>query len=264
MRVMRKIMKAAHLLLICLCFLIIGAAVSLICFAVPSRRSLLRARCQRLWALLVSATLGIRTERAGGGWHGSGQGGRFIVANHISYLDIVVLAGALPIAFLSKHDVRSWPVLGWLATMAGTIYVDRSSPRDAVSAMGEIRERLGHGVSVVVFPEGTTSDGMQVMEFKSAFFDLPLRACVPVVPIAVQYLAADGKEDPAEATAAIAWFGDAPLLPNVWRVLGMRAIRVRLVSGAVLVPGSSEITDRKALARAARDSVARSYCNPRE
>lgn len=255
--VLRKLLKIIGILVVSLTVLLIGVVVNLVGLMTPRHLSHARADIQRVWARLICSILGLRIVSR----HPSGlsptQRGFFVVSNHISYLDIVVLAATLPAAFLSKHEVRGWPLLGWLATLAGTVYVDRAAKRSALGALEDIEERLSHGVNVIVFPEGTTSDGCQVLPFKSTFFDLPARLMIPVLPVAVRYLSVDGDLLSAQTCSPVAWCGDAPLGPSVWRVLGMQRIEVRVTGSLPIVAESG--SDRKALARAAQAEVGTSY-----
>ena len=255
-------MKACSIVIICIAFLFIGAAVNLGLLFLPKFRSGARARCTQLWAGLVAAVLGIRITYSGGVPSLLERDAYFIVSNHVSYVDIVVLAAVSPVSFLSKHDVKDWPVLGWLASFAGTVFVNRESRRAALPAMQEINERLSHGVSVVVFPEGTTSDGLRVLEFKSTFFDLPARARLPVLPVAVRYMSVDDHAIPVSVVPPVAWFGDAALAPNFWQMLGLRRLVVRVAAAAPLCFSGDDVGNRKMLAHEARARVAEAYWMP--
>ncbi|KAF0181888.1 MAG: 1-acyl-sn-glycerol-3-phosphate acyltransferase [Nitrospirae bacterium] len=259
MTLIRKVAKAILIFVICFAFLGIGAVVSIIFRPLPQFRSGVRARCTRLWAILISAVLGIRIVQRGEVWPLVQNEAYFIVSNHVSYVDIVVLASVRPVAFLSKHDVKDWPILGRLASFAGTVFVNRDSRRAALPAMQEIEERIAHDVSVVVFPEGTTSDGLRLLEFKSTFFDLPARARLPVLPVALRYMSVDGRTVPADAVSPVAWFGNAPLAPNVWQLFGMHELVVRVAAGAPLCSSENAGGDRKKLAQEARARVAEAY-----
>ena len=99
-----------------------------------------------------------------------------LVSNHLSYLDVLAYASTMPCSFVAKREVRGWPVFGRFATMAGTIYVDRERHAGNGGAAALIEEALGAGVTVVLFPEGTSSDGREVLRFHSGFFE-PADTC---------------------------------------------------------------------------------------
>lgn len=254
---LRKILKICALLGVCLMTLAIGLLVHAGGMLLPRYRSFARAEVQRAWARAMCRVLGLRIDLRDASSCLSSERGCFVVSNHISYLDIIVLAATIPAAFLSKQEVRSWPLLGWLATLAGTVYVDREAKRSALGAMEQIEERLAHGVHVIVFPEGTTSDGCQVLPFKSTFFDLPSRLMVPVLPVAVRYLGIDERLLPAGECSPLAWFGDTPLGPSVWQVLDMRSIDASVTCVKPLEATSG--ADRKELARTAQAAVGSAY-----
>ncbi|HSW64848.1 MAG TPA: 1-acyl-sn-glycerol-3-phosphate acyltransferase [Dissulfurispiraceae bacterium] len=264
MTLIRKVAKALVIFVICLSFLGIGAIVSIVFRPLPRFRSGVRARCTQLWATLVSAVLGIRIVQCGEVWPLVQNEAYFIVSNHVSYVDIIVLASVRPVAFLSKQDVKDWPILGRLASFAGTVFVNRHSRRAALPAMQEIEERIVHDVSVVVFPEGTTSDGLRLLEFKSTFFDLPVRARLPVLPVALRYMSVDGRTVPADVVPPVAWFGDVPLAPNVWQLFGMHELVVRVVAASPLRFSEDADSDRKRLAQEARARVAEAYWTPED
>ena len=136
----------------------------------------------------------------------------------------IVLGSVLLAVFVSKHEVRRWPLIGWLASLGGTIYVNRESKRDALKVLDEIRQAIADGVNVIVFPEGTTTNGLEMKSFKSTLFDAPAVLGVPVLPVSIKYTAVDGREIEAADVDLVAWHGNQPLLPHVWRLLGCRRI----------------------------------------
>lgn len=180
-----------------------------------------------------------------------GKGARWpeglVVCNHISYVDIPVIAAHFPCGFVSKAEVRSWPVFGWLAVAGGSLFLKRES-RTATRQVAEaMRERLGRGDRLVVFPEGTSSNGEEVLPFRTALFAAAIEAGVPVVPAALTYEIAEGT-----GAEGVAYWGEMTLFPHLCRLMRMRGIKARFVWGEPLVPG----LDRKTLAVVARERVA--------
>lgn len=253
----RKILKLAAVLAVCLIILVVGVLVNLAGILFPRQRSRACAQVQQMWARMMCCALGMSILSRDAHEQTADGRGMFVVSNHISYLDIIVLAAVFPAAFLSKQEVRRWPLFGWLASLAGTVYVDRAAKRSALAAMEDIEEHLAHGVHVIVFPEGTTSDGCGVLPFKSTFFDLPARLMVPVLPVAVRYLSIDGALLPGDKPSPVAWYGDASLAASLWMVLGFTHIEVRVTCAQSLVAASR--TDRKELARQAQARVGEAY-----
>jgi 1-acyl-sn-glycerol-3-phosphate acyltransferase len=116
-----------------------------------------------------------------------------MVCNHVSWLDIPLLGGQSSIRFLSKSEVRNWPVVGWLATKAGTLYIERGRHGAAKDAADNMTESLRRGDVVMVFPEGTTSDGRQVKPFHARLFGTAIEAGARVQPVAIYYRNASGE-----------------------------------------------------------------------
>ena len=141
-------------------------------------------------------------------------GSMLIVANHLSYLDIVIASAALPCAFVAKQEIATWPFFGPLSKMGGAIFVDRSSRAAAWETADEMALRLAEGVPVVLFPEGTSTDGSEVIRFHSTLFAPAIEGRLPVVPTALFY------EKSGKGTERdLCWFGDEMFLPHLLRVL---------------------------------------------
>ncbi len=138
-----------------------------------------------------------------------------LVANHLSYLDIMIFGTALPCYLVSKIEIGRWPFFGTLARLGGTIFVDRSSRASAESVTEVIAERLKGTVPVLFFPEGTSTDGTELLRFHSRFFTPAVDAGVPVVAAALRYVPADGSPE-----RELCWYGDDEFLPHIWKVLG--------------------------------------------
>jgi 1-acyl-sn-glycerol-3-phosphate acyltransferase len=182
--------------------------------------------------------------------HGSAPpSGCFLASNHLGYLDIAVIASQVPCTFVSKREVARWPGLGILANLAGTLYVDRSSHRDADRVARSIGSHFQAGGSLALFPEGTTTPGFEVATFRSPLLAFPAATGMPVHAAAIRYQAPEGFPP---AALSMAWWGDAAFLPHflaLFRMPGMRA-DISFAAGTVTHP------DRKTLAAALRDAVA--------
>lgn len=169
------------------------------------------------------------------------------LANHLSWLDIMILAGATGTAFVSRDDVGRWPVIGWLANLNNTVYVDRSNRRDVQGQAGTVRAALASGQPVALFPEGTTDGGTEVLPFRASLLSalFPPMPGLKVQPVAIDYGAAGGE---------IAWTGEEKAGANVKRVLSRRGTAE--VSLHFLEPlDPADYGDRKALAEASRAAI---------
>ncbi|MBZ0154657.1 MAG: 1-acyl-sn-glycerol-3-phosphate acyltransferase [Alphaproteobacteria bacterium] len=224
MRGLLKIVKAALLLGVNFLFLLIGIGIGLLPFLDNTTRARLKTGGMRGWARSCCFLLGIRVVPSGN----RAGGTCFIVSNHCSYLDILVIGSLLPSFFISKREVDSWFLLGPLARLAGTVFIDRTSKAASVAAMEEIKSRLREGISVVVFPEGTTNNGVSIRDFKSTLFQVPTELNIPVLPLSLRYSHVDRNPLTPEKMDTVAWYGDMPLFPHFWNVLGYKRIGVRV------------------------------------
>lgn len=155
------------------------------------------------------------------------------VANHASYLDIVVLGSLLPAAFVAKKEVGQWPGIGVLAKLGRTVFVDRR-PRRSLDQRDEMIARLAAArESLVLFPEGTSNDGNRVLPFKSALLSvaelrLPDGQPLPVQPVSIAYTRLDGLPMGRAWRPFYAWYGDMELAPHLWVVLGLGRVTVEV------------------------------------
>jgi len=143
------------------------------------------------------------------------RGPLLLAANHISWLDILVMDAAHPARFVSKADVKHWPVLGTLITGAGTLYIERASRRDALRVVHQMAAALTAGDTLAVFPEGTTGDGRSLLPFHANLIQAAISAHAPVLPVALQYLDGAG----GGVSDAPLFLGETTLLQSVWRSL---------------------------------------------
>ncbi len=174
--------------------------------------------------------------------------GALLVANHVSWLDIFVINAALPAAFVSKEEVRCWPVIGWLAAKNDTVFLRRGSRGHARLINEEIAAILGRGKLVAVFPEGTTTDGRSLLHFHAALLQPALAAGRPVLPAAISYWELDG-----ERSLAPRYDGDISLGQCTRAVLR----RPRLIARLVTTPLRGQAgEDRRQVAAQAREAIA--------
>lgn len=155
--------------------------------------------------------------------------GVLMVSNHTSYFDIIVLSAAARVSFVAKHEVARWPLFGTLARLQETVFIERAKRSQTVEARDHIRERLLEGDALVLFPEGTSDDGNQVLPFKSALMgaaeselgkdaDGRVRH-VPVQPVSISYTGLHGLPMGRELRPLIAWYGDMDLVPHLWEAV---------------------------------------------
>jgi 1-acyl-sn-glycerol-3-phosphate acyltransferase len=171
-----------------------------------------------------------------------------LVCNHLSYLDVLVLAALTPSLFVAKSEVRQWPVFGWFARLAGSIFVNRSKPSQAACSADEIAVALRDDALVVLFPEGTSSGGETVLPFKSSLLEPATRHVHTLTAGLIAYQLNDG-----EVSEEVCYWKDMTLVPHLINLLSKRAIRAS-VSFTELRQGSA---NRKKLARQLHSEVLR-------
>ncbi len=186
--------------------------------------------------------------------------GVLIVSNHVSWLDITVLSAVAPVSFVAKQEVASWPFVSWLAKLQRSVFVDRTRRSEAGDKANEILNRLEAGDHIVLFAEGTSSDGNSVVPFKTALFAAAKPAGgramgneVLVQTLALTYTKIHGLPLCRRGRHVVAWYGDMDLASHAWKLLGLGPIDVNIRIGPP-VP-LDEFPDRKALARYAEEKV---------
>jgi 1-acyl-sn-glycerol-3-phosphate acyltransferase len=169
-----------------------------------------------------------------------------LISNHLSYLDILVYSSLSPCVFVSKKEVRRWPIFGQMAMMAGTVFIDRTRNADARRVNSEMLEALAQGAVVVLFPEGTSSDGSTVLPFRPALFEGVIGADEIITPAHLRYYVADGV--PGQD---VCYWGEMSFFPHLLRLLSRSGIRAAIH----FAPESSRYQDRKVAAKETREMV---------
>ncbi len=168
-----------------------------------------------------------------------------VVANHLSYFDILIISAAMPCFFVAKKEIDGWPYFGWAARAGGTVFLERRSMRSARLVAGEIGKRLKLPVPVLLFPEGTSTDGAQVLRFHSWLIDPAIKVSAPITAAAIRYVVGGGGKE-----RQLCWFGKGNLLPHAWKVMGVRGFTAHLRFGAPQI-----YSDRRVAAERTRAEI---------
>src|SRR3979490_219601 len=171
-----------------------------------------------------------------------------LVLNHISWLDIFVIDARFPATFIAKSEVRNWPVVGWLCTLVGTLYIERDKRSAARRARRIVAAELRRGTLVAVCPEGVTTFGRSLERFHSALFQPALDAAATLQPVALRYLDAAGRQ-----TDAAGYVGDTSLLESIWTIVSTRHM---IAEFNLLRPIPARAQTRRALAESAETAIA--------
>lgn len=254
MPIVRATLSAAGMILVTLCCIPVQLAVMRLA---PSRWHVVPLHYFRLLRRL----LGIRVVQ-----HGTPAvpGPLLIVANHVSWLDIVVLGSLVPLSFVAKQEVGRWPVFGLMSRLQHSVFIDRTRKRGAYEANNVLAGRFRDGDVIVLFAEGTSGDGNAILPFKSAVVgaaEQTLRESdlddMRVQPLAIAYTHVHGIPIGRQGRARYAWYGDMDLLPHMLGVLRGGPIDVTVSLGPV--HRLSEYADRKVLTRALEGEVRRMF-----
>lgn len=210
----------------------------------------------RNWSRALLSLLGVRLAVRGQP-PGDDAGNILVIANHVSWLDIYLLNATRPPRFVSKAEVRGWPVVGWLAAFAGTIFLERGRRRDTARVNDVLAGALADGGCVALFPEGTTSDGTRLKPFLPSLFQAAISAQSVLQPVALRYRLPDGGID-----TAAAYHGDMSMMDSLRNILTRQEIRAELY---FLEPMSCVGKTRRDLAREAENAIsnALNQANPR-
>jgi len=246
------------------CFFVLLAFAALTLLLLPFQLIgiAFKLRLQRgvpyIYHRILCALIGIRVREIG---KRSPDSPLLILANHASWLDILVITSLTPAVFVAKKEVAGWPVFGWLAKLQRTVFIDRQRRHRTGAATQEIAERLNGGDAVVLFAEGTSSDGNRILPFRSALIGAVHHVIgssthherVTVQPLSLAYVNLNGLPLGRAFRSRVAWYGDADLIPHLIGVCAAGAVDVVVSWGE---PVSYDMSaDRKDIARVAEQAV---------
>lgn len=221
---------------------LLGALICAVAFPFigPARRM----RIVGWWSRGMLTLLGIRLSRVGS----IGAGPLLLVANHISWLDILAINAVQPARFVSKSDVRHWPLLGWLVACGGTLFIERERKRDALRVVHQVAAALTAGEIIAVFPEGTTGDGHDVLPFHANLLQAAVATHAPVQALALRY--SDSRQPVSDAAAFV---GDTSLAASIWATAMAHRLHVQVQMCAPRV--TTQAGDRRELAEQLRHDI---------
>jgi 1-acyl-sn-glycerol-3-phosphate acyltransferase len=224
-------------------FCLIALIENIITIPLLPRAKHLHGRTEWLhrWSRFASRVVGIRVTT-----NGSMPRSGLLVCNHLSYLDVIVLSSIRPCVFVAKRDVASWPLFGWLAHAAGTIFVDRERRLSSPNSVDIIRNAIANGAVVVLFPEGTSSDGSTVLPFKPALLESAVQLRCSIAAASIEYALDDGS-----VADEVCYWRDMTLVPHLLNLFFKREIRANYSFS----PARIRAGNRKEIARELRDEI---------
>ncbi len=228
---MRRISRLFGFLAVNLSFLLIA----ILCVPIPLFLGRLRHRkvviyLTKIWSRWNAFVLGITVNLVNGNLIKEKQN-YFIIGNHLSYLDIILVGSKQPSIFVAKKEVKYWPLLGQLAWLGGSIFVDRSKKGPAANKpyITQIAQYLKQGLTIQVFPEGTSSNGESVLPFKKGIFSSPILAEIPILPITIRYTSVNREPFSPANRDLVTWHSDMTFVDHFWGVLNLKGFEVDII-----------------------------------
>ncbi|MCP3964284.1 MAG: hypothetical protein GY719_41175 [bacterium] len=213
----------------------------------PRLQLTLRNAAFRAWGRILCRLMGMRIEV-----EGTPPSGRFLlVANHVSYVDIMLIASQVSAAFVGKADLRGWPLLGWGFGVSDTIFIDRARKKDILQVTGRVKDCLTRGLGVAIFPEGTTGNGEDILRLKPALLQLAAEEGQGVLYATVSYRT----EGQPTARQTVCWWDDTPFMIHLLRLLSLPSFEATLRFGEQPIHAD----DRKLLAEQLREAMMRIF-----
>jgi len=221
-----RLLKLAAFLSLWVVFFVLVVIVHLwiSILGLPNRWKIL-SRLNRNYTLLLRLILNIKVTIAGD----EGQlerGGYVIIANHVSYVDGIVLGSIFPIVFVSKREVKKWPIVGQWNVLCGTIFINRQRKKEVGALVREMTRKLRQEANILLFPEGTSTNGEKMLPFQTAPLAAPLRSRSIIVPVTLAYTTIDEQPVTAVNRDFVYWYGDMDFVTHFWDLLGRRGVEV--------------------------------------
>jgi len=235
-------------------FHIVSCLINLCFLALRRPTTAEKAECLHRWVARALHAAGLRPNISG-----PIPTSGVIVCNHLSYTDILLMSSAVPTLFVSKKEVRAYPIIGLAAELCGTIFIDRDKSVAGQNIASEMDEALLDGVCITFFPEGTTTDGSTVLRFRAALFSAPVRLHLPIHPAAIRYTIPGQEQGAGDPAELVCYWGDMHLIPHALRLLTLPRVDANLLFGttALTPPRSgsgSQDTARDEVRNAAHQS----------
>lgn len=250
---MKRIARLFGFVIICLISLAVALIAQPVLFFASTRRRLrFMALVGRTWARALLRMMGIKVV-ADGLLPEHDLNHYLLVSNHQSYLDIIIIASIFPTSFVAMQEVRDWPLLGWLARLGGTVFVNREDTHSSVRCAYRASRLLRDQITMQVFPESKTNDGTRIQPFKALFFASALRAQAPILPLTLNTRAINGQTVDELNRDRVCWYGDMEFMPHFWDFLTVDSAEFSVVIHESIRP--LRMQGARSIAQAAEQKV---------
>lgn len=222
---MLKALSRLAILVFLLCLYTVSGGILLLVLGYTPQQKALATRLVGFFCNLGIKTLGIDVT-----WHGqaSSDQARFVVSNHLSYVDVLILAAKIPLAFVTSVEIRDSMPLGFWCRIGGCLFVERRNRGNIHNEVAEIRELLKRGIGVAVFPEATSTNGDIVRPFKNSMFAAAIDSLTNVQPIALVYREINNAPIDQITRDSVFWYGDMGFASHLWRLVNVKNIKVEV------------------------------------
>ncbi len=253
---MNALLKTLGIVPLLFFYILASLMIAILPVAGRMRRSL-RVRTASLFARPALALFGVRMHVKHQERLLKPTGARFIVANHVSYVDVLVIASLTPTVFITSVEMKQTPLLGAIARFAGCLFVERRKPSGLKQEIDAITRVLNQGFSVVLFPEGTTSNGDRIQPFKNSLFDAAVAARAEVLPVCLRYTRINNETLTARNRDDLFYYGGVSFFRHFPRFLRLKSVEVEVMPlKAIKVHGHAS---RKELAAQVHHAVSAAY-----
>ena len=241
-------------------YILLAFLINLIFFAFRTFRLRLLSEWTRNFCGYLRFILNVKVH-VEGDTAGLREKGNFIISNHVGYLDGIILGSLFPLVYVSKSDVKKWPLFGWMAMSGGTIFVDRKRKERSSDYIQEAAQMLKRKINVLIFPEGTSTNGERLRQFQSVHFQAPLEADSPIQPVSITYLSIDGKNVGPDNRDKVCWYGQVNFDAHIAIVLKLKEIVAKVVIHPKIEPAAFSKYDnsRKNLSEAIHNFYSEKY-----
>lgn len=253
---MNILLKIAETVLFLIAYLLTSCLITIFPASGKLRRAM-RVRNTSFFSRLALALLGIRAHVDHGERLHANGGGRLIVSNHLSYIDVLIISSLVPSVFITSVELKRTFLLGALAWFGGCLFVERRNPSGLKQEIKDIAHVLDQGFSVVLFPEGTTSNGDCVRQFKNSLFDAAVSAGSDILPLCLRYTKINGESVTAGNRDDVFYYGGMTFFKHLPRLVSQKSINVDVIPLKTIAARAD--VSRKELAAQAHDAISTAY-----
>jgi len=258
---MNTLLKTAATILFLIAYLLTSCFISILPVSGKARRAM-RARATSFFSRLALPLFGIRVQVDHGERLRAKTGGRLVVSNHLSYVDVLIISSLVPSIFITSVELQHTFLLGTLARLSGCLFVERRKFSGLRREIDDITRVLGQGFPVVLFPEGTTSNGDCVRQFKNSLFDAAVSAGADILPFCLRYTKINGESVTAGNRDAVFYYGGMTFFRHLPRLVSQKSVDVEVIPLKTIAATSG--VSRKELAAQAHDAICAAYQARRE